>query len=122
MKTLAIFYDNHCPNCTRFSKVVKKLDWLKKIEIKQLRSKLDTNSYPEINLQLASKQMASFNSSWHYGYDSIFFTLIKLPLFWITIPFLYILKITRLGQLMYSELALKRKIIPLHCDVDICNI
>ncbi len=121
MKKLTIFYDNFCPNCTRFAKVVQKLDWLKLIEIKQLRNELHTNSFCNIDLQLAKKQMASFGTKWHYGYNSLYFIFGRLPLFWLFIPILFILKITRLGQILYNELALKRKIIPIHCDEEVCN-
>ncbi len=73
MKPLTIFYDNFCPNCTKFSKLVQKLDWLKLIEIKELRNELHTNSFRNIDLELAKKQMASFGTKWHYGYDSLYF-------------------------------------------------
>lgn len=119
---LIIFYDNYCPNCTKFSKLVQKLDWLKLIEIKQLRNELHTNSFRSIDLELAKQQMATYATTWHYGYNSLFFIFARLPLFWIFIPILYILKITKLGQLMYSELALKRKIIRIHCDAKKCGI
>ena len=119
---LIIFYDNFCPNCSKFSKLVQKLDWFKLIEIKQLRNELHTNPFPNIDLQLATQQMASFSTNWHYGYNSLYFIFARLPLFWIFLPTLYILKITTLGQLMYRELALKRKIIPIHCDAEICDI
>jgi predicted DCC family thiol-disulfide oxidoreductase YuxK len=122
MKTLTIFYDNFCPNCTQFSKWVQKLDWLKRIEIKELRTESHTNLFPEIDLELAKQQMASLDTKWHYGYNSLYFIFVRLPLFWLVIPFFYILKITTLGQLIYVELALKRKIIPIHCDTTICGI
>lgn len=122
MKTLTIFYDNYCPNCTNFSKLVQNLDWLKVIQIKQLRNELHTNSFRNIDLELAKQQMASFGTKWHYGFNSLYFIFARLPLFWLFIPILYILKITNLGQILYKELALKRKIIPIHCDAEICDI
>jgi len=122
MKKITIFYDNFCPNCTKFSKFVQKLDLLKLIETKQLRNEIHTKPFPEIDLELAKQKMASFGSKWHYGYSSLFYIFARLPLFWLFMPLFYILKITTLGQLMYSELALKRKIIPIHCDAEICNI
>ncbi|WP_367754148.1 DCC1-like thiol-disulfide oxidoreductase family protein [Flavobacterium sp. WC2430] len=122
MKKLTIFYDNFCPNCTKFSKFIQKLDWLKLIEIKELRNEFHTNSFRDIDIQLAKQQMASFDKKWHYGYNSLCFIFARLPLFWVFIPILYLLKITKLGQLMYCELALKRKIIPIHCDAEICDI
>lgn len=122
MKQITIFYDNYCPNCTNFSKLVQKLDWLKLIKIKELRNELHTKPYPDIDLQLAKQQMASFGKEWQYGYNSLFYIFIRLPIFWIFIPLLYLLKITKLGQLIYKELALKRKIIQIHCDAEICDI
>lgn len=122
MKKLTIFYDNYCPNCTIFAKLVQKLDWLKLIKIKELRNEIHTKSFPTIDLKLAKQQMASFSTKWQYGYNSLFFIFARIPLFWLFIPLLYVLKITKLGQLMYSELALKRKIIPIHCDANICDI
>jgi predicted DCC family thiol-disulfide oxidoreductase YuxK len=132
MKLLTIFYDNFCPNCTKFSKVVRKLDWLKLIHIKQLRheslyqtnktNKLHINQFNDIDLQLAEQQMASFGTKWHYGYNSLFFIFVRLPIFWIVLPLFFLLKITKLGQVIYIELAVKRKIIPIHCNDEICDI
>jgi predicted DCC family thiol-disulfide oxidoreductase YuxK len=122
MIPLTIFYDNFCPNCTKFTKLVQKLDWLKLIQIKQLRNELHTNLIRDIDVELAKQQMASFDTKWHYGYNSLYYIFVRLPLFWLFVPFLYILKVTTLGQVMYSELALKRKIIPIHCDTKICDI
>jgi predicted DCC family thiol-disulfide oxidoreductase YuxK len=119
---LIIFYDNYCPICTKFAKLVQKLDWLKQMKIKELRNEIHTKPFPTIDLQLAKQQMASFGTKWHYGYNSLFFIFVRLPLFWLLIPILYLLKITKLGQLMYRELALKRKIIPIHCNAEICDI
>jgi hypothetical protein len=101
---------------------VQKLDWLKQMKIKELRNEIHTKPFPTIDLQLAKQQMASFGTKWHYGYNSLFFIFVRLPLFWLLIPILYLLKITKLGQLMYRELALKRKIIPIHCNAEICDI
>ncbi len=119
---LTIFYDNHCPNCTRFVKIVKFFDWLKLIENKQIRNISDTNQFPELNLELAKQQMASFNNNWHYGFKSIYLILIRLPLFWVFSSILYLLQISTIGQKLYVELALKRKIIPIHCIDDACEI
>lgn len=122
MKKLVIFYDNYCPNCTKFANLVRKLDWLKLIEIKQLRNELHTKAFPSMDMQLAKHQMASFCTKWEYGYNSLYFIFLRLALFWLFIPFLYALKLTKLGQFLYKELALKRKIIPIHCDDRVCDI
>ena len=122
MNQLIILYDEWCPNCTRFAKIVKKLDWFNLINCRQLRNHKDTKQFKNLNLELATQQMASYTNKWNYGFVSIFYILSRLPLFWIFFPFLFIFRITGIGQLIYKELAVKRKIIPLHCNDDSCII
>ena len=118
---LIIIYDNWCPNCTRFMKLVERLDWFKLIIPKQLRGNLDNELYNNLDVDLALKQMASFNGRWHYGFDSIYLISLRLPLLWVLFPIVFIFKISRLGNIIYREIALKRKILPLHCD-DSCGV
>jgi hypothetical protein len=73
-------------------------------------------------VELATKQMASYTTSWYYGFISIYLIMIRIPLFLPFIPLLYFLKITKLGQLFYMQLAVNRNIIPLHCSIDGCVI
>ena len=122
MKTLIVIYDNWCPNCTKFIKLVKNLDWFNLIDCKQLRNKKDTEQFKNLNLELATIQMASYNNNWNFGFISIFRILVRLPLFWIFTPFLFLLKISGFGQFIYKEFAIKRKIIPLHCNEDKCKL
>lgn len=122
IKKLIIFYDNWCPKCTRFAGIVRRFDWLKLIEIKGLRNEEEIQFYQGIDIELAKKQMASYNKHWYYGYVSIFFIMMRIPLFWPLVPLLFVLHITGLGQLGYVQLAVKRTIIPLHCDLNGCNI
>lgn len=121
MKTLIIFYDNWCPNCSKFASIIQKIDWLHLIDFKELRNEKHTNQFIEIDIELAKQQMASYTNKWNYGYISIYLIFLRIPLFWISIPFFWLLKITKFGQYLYKELALKRKIIPIHCDEEVCN-
>ena len=122
MKKLIIFYDNWCPNCSKFAYHIQKIDWLNLIDFKELRNEELTNQFIEINLELAKQQMASYTNKWNYGYISLYLIFLRIPLFWISIPLFWLLKITKFGQYLYKELALKRKIIPLHCDSETCEI
>lgn len=122
MKKLLIFYDNWCPNCTKFANHIQKIDWLNLIDFKELRNENHTNQFIEINIELAKQQMASYTNKWNYGYISLYLIFLRIPLFWISIPFFWLLKVTKFGQYLYKELALKRKIIPLHCDSETCEI
>jgi len=103
-------------------RIVKKLDWFHWIQEKPVREIIYTDSFLELDRNLALKQMASYNGKWHYGFTSIFLILSRLPLLWMFFPLLYLLEITKSGQFLYMELALKRKIIPIHCDENSCEI
>ena len=122
MKKITVFYDNWCPKCTQFIKIVKKLDLLTLIDNKQLSNIEHTKLFDDLNIELATKQMVSYNNKWNYGYISIYLIIERIPFFWIFLPFFWILKITGLGQYLYRELAINRKIIPLHCDENSCKI
>jgi predicted DCC family thiol-disulfide oxidoreductase YuxK len=115
MNTLKVYYDDWCPNCTRFMKFIKKIDVFNLIIFKKLR---DQNLSEGINLKEAEKKMASTvdESVWNYGYKSLYEVFKRIPFFWLFVPVLYVLKLTTLGDFLYDELALKRKIIPMHCD------
>ena len=93
MKKLTIFYDNFCPNCTKFTHTIKKLDWLHLLEIKKLRDENITNVHKEIDIKLAGQQMASFVNKWQYGYFSLFSIFARIPILWIFAPLFFILKI-----------------------------
>ena len=112
---MTIYYDNYCPNCIRLANLIQKLDWLSLIQTKQLRNSNYIKKAVGINQNLAEQQMASFDGNWSYGYAALFKTFLKIPVFWIFIPLFGLLKITNLGQYLYIQLAINRKIIPLHC-------
>jgi predicted DCC family thiol-disulfide oxidoreductase YuxK len=123
MNSLTIYYDNWCPNCQNFIKIVRKLDWLHLILEKELRSNLSSEIEAGLDIALAEKGMASdFNKKWVYGYNSLFLLILRLPIFWISIPLFWVLKISNLGEILYEKLAVNRGIISLHCDEKTCEI
>lgn len=123
MNKLIIFYGNWCPNCNRFKNFIQKLDLLNLVFFKELRKNIENETYKDIDKTLALQEMASYNKgNWNYGFSSIFLILLRIPLFWITIPIFYIFKLTGLGQYLYKQLAINRKIIPLHCNKETCEI
>ncbi len=122
MKKLIIFYDNWCPYCTMFANQIQKWDIVNLIGVRQLRNENHTRVFTGIDINLAKQQMASYDGKWHYGYNSIYLILIRLPFFMWLFPILYFFKITTIGQFLYIQLALKRKIIPIHCTEDSCEI
>lgn len=101
---------------------IKKLDYFNLIEIKQLRNLAHINNFAGINKRKSQEQMASFDGNWSYGYYTLFKIFSRIPLFWIFIPLFWILKITKLGQYLYLQLAVNRNIVPLHCTNDSCEL
>lgn len=123
MKTIKVFYDNWCPNCTKFISLINKTDWFHLVEPIPLRNP-NIRTYKEtIDLELAENKMASMvNENTYYGYDSIYLIFMRIPMMWLFLPLLFLLKVTKLGDLAYNELALKRTIIPIHCSAGSCNL
>jgi len=113
-ESLTIFIDGWCGFCTRNAKWIKKFDIHNKIIIKDIR--IESSEF--IDIEVARKQMASIdqNQQISYGFDSIYKIAKRLPMLWLLVPFLFLLKILHLGDFLYNELAIRRKIIALHCD------
>ena len=123
MNSIIVFYDNWCSRCTNFSNCINKIDFFKKINFIKLRNLTSSNNSYNLNINKAKYEMASFyKNKWYYGYDSIYLISTRIPLFWLILPFLFLLKITKIGNLLYLNLAVKRKIIPLHCDSSSCKL
>lgn len=102
MNKLTIFYDNHCSNCTHFTNLIQKLDWFSFIHIRQLRKPEHTNKAIGINKNLAEKLMASFDGNWNYGYPTLFKIFLRIPIFWLFIPFFCLLKITKMDIFIFT--------------------
>lgn len=113
---LTIYIDGWCPICKKFKNIVTKLDFFKLIVIEDIRN---SNIIDEKKIKLMFSK-SSDNLSF-YGFDSIYEINKRLVILWILLPFTFILKITNIGSFLYSELSVKRKIIPLNCDTE-CNL
>lgn len=114
---LIFVYDNGCPHCTRATDFFNKLDWFDKIESVQLRNGLEINELPGLDIEKAQKEMAVFyKHNWTYGFENFVLIFQKLPLLWVFVPFLYLLKWTKTGDYIYRKSALKRYILPEYCE------
>lgn len=84
MNKLTVFYDNWCPNCSSFAKLMKKHDLLDKIIIVEFRnlSIEESRKFLELDKEIAKRQMATYsNLKYSYGFESIFKIFIRIPLF-----------------------------------------
>ena len=120
MNKLVLVYDDWCPYCTRFSRFVKRNDVFNRVSFLKLRE--DRILIEGFDKNMALKKMASLKKeNWRYGFESIWRISKEIPFFWILTPVLFILRLTKIGELLYNELAIKRKIIPIHCNEN-CKI
>ncbi len=99
------------------------MDWYSLIIIKQLRNPKHIQEFGNVDIELAQEKMAScIENKWNYGYNSISLIFSRLPIFWVISPLLYLLKITKVGELLYRELATKRNIVSIHCKETNCSV
>jgi predicted DCC family thiol-disulfide oxidoreductase YuxK len=119
-RRLEIFIDGWCPNCRRFGKLIDRMDVGSRLVIHDIRK----DSFPEIDIDKAKNFMASIDRDGivSYGFTSIYKIFKTLPLLWIFVPVLFALNMLHLGDFLYNELAVRRRIIPLHCDDEECKI
>ncbi|MBP8904036.1 MAG: DUF393 domain-containing protein [Paludibacteraceae bacterium] len=112
-------YDNGCIQCTRTAGLMKRWDWLDKISPVPLRNGKEINQFHHLNTDLAQKELAVFyKNKWSYGFNSIVLIFQQLPVFWISLPLLYVLKWSRIGDFLYRKTAIKRVILPEYCKIE----
>lgn len=120
IKKLQVYIDSRCPICIKFGNSIKKLDILNLIIIHDIRN----SEVPSTEFRtkgLLSMASIDYKEKTSFGFDTIFKIAIRIPILWIAVPILLILKLTRIGNIAYNELAIKRTIIPIHCKED-CKI
>ena len=71
------------------------------------------NYNPEMEKKLHIKHKGKFI----VGYNAIILISTRLPILWVLIPVLFIIKSIGLGEILYEHFATKRKIVPInHCS------
>jgi predicted DCC family thiol-disulfide oxidoreductase YuxK len=115
---ISIFVDSWCPHCKRFGEWVKRRDTKNVIAVKDARESLDQR----IDAKKALTQMASMDARGNvfYGFQSIVLIMKNLPVFQVVSPIFSLPLVSTLGSILYNELAVRRKIIPLHCEERDC--
>lgn len=116
-KTLVVFIDGWCAYCQRFGAFIKTLDLLNIIDIRDIRAKAaETES--DLDIERATRMIASKNITGriYYGFNTLLQIAIRVPLLWVLVPVLFLARIAGIGDFVYNELAIKRKIIPVRCE------
>jgi predicted DCC family thiol-disulfide oxidoreductase YuxK len=120
-----VLYDGDCAFCCKSVELLKKLDWLGKLDYVNVRDE----SQPILKDPLVAvapllEQMhvvPKEGGALYGGYSAIRFIAWRLPLTFLSAPFLYLPGMTWLGQKIYLWIARNRfKIVP--CEHGVCSL
>jgi predicted DCC family thiol-disulfide oxidoreductase YuxK len=125
MTKAQVLYDGDCVFCCKSIALLKKLDWLGKLEYVNVRDETQPIlKEPLIAAAPLLEQMHVLPRDGHAlygGYRAIRFIAWRLPLTWPIAPLLYLPGMTWLGQSIYLWIARNRfKIIP--CEHGACSV
>lgn len=120
-----VLYDGDCIFCCKSIELLKKLDWLKKLDCVNVRdeSRAFLKEPPIAGAPLLEQMhvVPAGSDQLYGGYRAIRWLAWRLPLTWVVAPFLYLPGMTWLGQKFYLWIARNRfKIIP--CEHGVCTI
>jgi predicted DCC family thiol-disulfide oxidoreductase YuxK len=125
MNKARVLYDGDCAFCCKSVELLKKLDWLGKLEYVNVRdeSQAFLMEPPIADAPLLEQMhvMPAGSNLLDGGYRAIRWLAWRLPATWLFAPFLYLPGMTWLGQKIYLAIARNRfKIIP--CEHGVCSI
>ncbi len=122
MKTI-LLYDGECNLCIHSTKIIKNLDWLSQIILRDARKKATFKGLPKISQKDALTQMQAVNGTKVYsGFFAFRHISWKIPLFWILAPFLYIPGAEIIGSAIYRVVANNRFGVYPKCTNESCEL
>ncbi|MFC7745636.1 thiol-disulfide oxidoreductase DCC family protein [Lentibacillus kimchii] len=114
---MIIYYDSYCKLCSHSSVIWKKMDRRQRLHFSSFRN---LDHYPK---EMEQKLHVYNRGKWFKGYDAIIAISKKLPLLWLSVPILTVLKWIGLGDFVYNTIAKHRQMVPVNqCDADGCQI
>ena len=125
MSRALVLYDGDCAFCCKSIALLRKLDWLGKLDYVNVRdpSQAILHAPPVLGAPLLEQMhvVPSDGKALHGGYRAIRWLAWRLPLTWPIAPVLYLPGMTWLGQRVYLWVARNRfKIVP--CEHGACAI
>ncbi len=120
-----VLYDGDCAFCCKSVALLKKLDWLKKLDYVNVRdeSQAFLKEPPVAGAPLLEQMhvLSRDGQQLYAGYRAIRWLAWRLPLTWLVAPLLYLPGMTWVGQKTYIWIARNRfKIVP--CKHGVCSI
>jgi len=124
-KAAVVLYDGNCPFCQRSVAILKKFDWRRKLQFQNARliDKLP-HTDPALHAEelLAEMHLVPRSGRPVYrGFKAFRWMAWRLPLLWVTAPFLYVPGVPWLGNKVYLWVARNRfKLAP--CKDGVCEL
>ncbi len=120
-----VLYDGDCAFCCKSVELLKKLDWLRRLDYVNVRDNSQTllRQPPVAGAPLLEQMhvLPRDGLKLFGGYHAVRWLAWRFPLTWVVAPFLYLPGMTYLGQRFYLWIARNRfKIVP--CEHGACNI
>ena len=120
-----VLYDGACPLCQGSVRILKRLDWLKKLHFQDAR---DTRNLPPSEVPLVPKRLLEEmhlltpdRKHAYFGYQAFRWMAWRLPLTLPLAPLLYIPGVPWLGNKVYLWVAKNRfKLVP--CKDGVCHL
>lgn len=120
-----VLYDGACPLCQRSVRILKRLDWLKKLHFQDAR---DTRRLPPCDQPLVPKRLLEEmhvvtpdRTRAYAGFKAFRWMAWRLPLTWPLAPLQYIPGVPWLGNRVYLWVAKNRfKLVP--CKDGVCQL
>jgi predicted DCC family thiol-disulfide oxidoreductase YuxK len=117
-----LLYDGQCPFCLKSVATLKRLDWLGRLRYLDAR---DPASYPAVDPPLKPDRLLEEmhlltpdGKQVFHGFGAFRWLSWRLPLLWLTAPFLYIPGVPAIGGKAYRWIARNRfNLVPCHGGV-----
>jgi predicted DCC family thiol-disulfide oxidoreductase YuxK len=123
-KKAQVLYDGMCPLCQKSVRVLKKLDWLRRLTYVDVRNPAQLPpgfSVPPQRLLEEMHLLTPDGRRIYHGFKAFRWMAWRLPLLWILAPFLYLPGMDSIGQRLYLLVARNRfRLVPCHGGV--CTI
>ena len=120
----SVIYDSDCGICTYIMRVLKWLDWAKKLTFFGSSDPLTQQRFPEISMGQMREEMLAHDieAGWYGGFQACEWIACRIPVLWILIPFTFLPGAQQLGDRTYKLVAKNRHKISAFFGLKACKI
>ena len=124
MSKTTVLYDGYCVLCQQTVRIIRRLDWLKRIETLDVHNKTVVEErYPTLEHEALMGEIHIVTNQQQVlvGFFAMRYIARYLPLLWLIFPFLYFPGINWLGPKIYGWIARRRYAINRFFGVPTCE-